>query len=71
MTSIKINRRRLLGTGTALGATTLFAPSLLRAATPLKVAGIHASPVDNTWNSVLHAAMLAAHEDGSIEYTFS
>lgn len=72
MTRLLINRRRLLGTGAALGATTLFAPSILRAQTaPLKVAGIHASPVENTWNSVLHAAMVAAKEDGAIEYVFS
>ena len=72
MTRLLINRRRLLGTGAALGATTLFAPTILRAqGTPLKVAGIHASPVENAWNSVLHAAMLAAHEEGVIDYSFS
>ena len=38
---------------------------------PLKVAGIHASPVENAWNSRLHEAMLEADEAGAIEYTFS
>lgn len=71
MTRILINRRRLLGTGAALGATTLFAPALRAQAAPVKVAGIHASPVENAWNSVLHAAMLAAHAEGVIDYTFS
>mgnify|MGYP000129382629 FL=1 len=72
MTRILINRRRLLGTGAAIGASTLFAPSILRAqGGPVKVAGIHASPVENAWNSVLHAAMVAANEEGVIEYTFS
>ncbi|MCA0919924.1 BMP family protein [Pseudooceanicola nanhaiensis] len=72
MTKLILNRRRLLGTGAALGATTLFAPSILRAqGAPVKVAGIHASPVENAWNSVLHAAMVAADADGAIEYTFS
>jgi Uncharacterized ABC-type transport system, periplasmic component/surface lipoprotein len=72
MTRLIINRRRLLSTGAALGAGTLFAPSILRAqGRPLKVAGIHASPVENAWNSILHDAMIAAHEDGVIEYTFS
>lgn len=67
-----MNRRRLLGTGAALGASTLFAPSILRAQSGVvKVAGIHASPVENAWNSVLHAAMVAANDEGAIEYTFS
>lgn len=67
-----MNRRRLLGTGAALGASTLFAPSILRAQSGVvKVAGIHASPVENAWNSVLHAAMVAANDEGVIEYTFS
>ena len=63
-------RRHLLKTGAALG-TALAAPSLLRAQGVPKVAGIHASPVENAWNSVLHAAMVAANEEGAIEYTFS
>jgi len=67
----QITRRHLLRTTAAAGATTLFAPSLLRAQTKVKVAGIHASPVENTWNSVLHAAMVGAAADGAIEYTFS
>ncbi len=38
---------------------------------PLKVAGIHASPVENAWNSCLHAALQAAAQEGKIEYVFS
>ena len=41
------------------------------AAEPLKVAGIHASPVENAWNSVIHQALLEAAEEGTIEYVFS
>jgi len=37
----------------------------------VKVAGIHASPVENAWNSRLHEALTQAAEDGSIEYVFS
>lgn len=37
----------------------------------LRVAGIHASPVENAWNSRLHEALQAAAADGVIEYTFS
>mgnify|MGYP006393756975 CR=1 FL=1 len=72
MTRLPMNRRRLLGTGAAaLGAATLATPGLLRAQTRVKVAGIHASPVENAWNSVLHAAMVQANEEGVIDYTFS
>jgi basic membrane lipoprotein Med (substrate-binding protein (PBP1-ABC) superfamily) len=72
MSRFHFDRRRLLTTGAALGATTLAAPSILRAQSgPVKLAGIHASPVENAWNSVLHAAMVAANEEGVIDYTFS
>ncbi|MGO8462922.1 BMP family ABC transporter substrate-binding protein, partial [Rhizobium ruizarguesonis] len=40
-------------------------------AAPLKVAGIHASPVDNAWNSCLHKALQDAAKAGVIEYVFS
>ncbi|HEY0214243.1 MAG TPA: BMP family protein [Paenirhodobacter sp.] len=63
------SRRFLLQSGLALGMGAMAAP--LRAATPIKVAGIHGSPVENAWNSVLHQALLAAAKDGQIEYVFS
>ncbi|RWR32967.1 BMP family ABC transporter substrate-binding protein [Sinirhodobacter populi] len=65
----RLSRRVLLQSGLVLGAGTLAAP--LRAATPLKVAGIHGSPVENAWNSVLHQALLDAAKEGQIEYVFS
>lgn len=71
MTLIRMNRRRLIGTGAALGAMSLAAPSILRAQGAVKVAGVHASPVENAWNSLLHAAMVQADADGAIDYTFS
>jgi basic membrane protein A len=66
---ILISRRAIIASGIALGVSTL-AP-FARAATPLKVAGIHASPVENAWNSCLHAALQAAAKEGVIEYVFS
>jgi basic membrane protein A len=66
---ILISRRAVIASGIALGVSTL-AP-MARAATPLKVAGIHASPVENAWNSCLHAALQAAAKEGVIEYVFS
>jgi basic membrane lipoprotein Med (substrate-binding protein (PBP1-ABC) superfamily) len=66
---ILISRRTVIASGIALGVSTL-AP-IARAAAPLKVAGIHASPVENAWNSCLHAALQAAAKEGVIEYVFS
>ncbi len=37
----------------------------------LKVAGIHASPIENAWNSRIHEALLSAAKDGVIDYVFS
>jgi len=37
----------------------------------IKVAGIHASPVENTWNARVHAALQSAAADGVIDYVFS
>lgn len=68
--SVSITRRQAL-----VGATALIAvPAYLRhasAAAPVKVAAIHASPVENAWNSRIHAAMQSAAADGLIEYKFS
>ncbi|GGG10527.1 ABC transporter substrate-binding protein [Rhizobium wenxiniae] len=65
----KLSRRTLIASATAVGASA-FLPSIARAA-PLKVAGIHGSPVENAWNSVLHAALQEAAKEGVIEYVFS
>ncbi|MFB2552012.1 BMP family protein [Ensifer soli] len=64
-----ISRRAVIASGIALGAAAL-APAA-RAAAPLKVASIHASPVENAWNSCLHAALQEAAKEGVIEYVFS
>lgn len=42
-----------------------------RAEGPVKVAGLHASPVENAWNSRIHLAMQEAAADGLIDYSFS
>lgn len=68
--TLSTTRRHLL-----MGATAALAlPALVgraRAQTVVKVAGVHASPVENAWNSRVHAAMQAAANDGLIEYEFS
>lgn len=66
---ILMSRRGVLASGLALGASA-WIPAV-RAATPLKVAGVHGSPVENAWNSVLHKALKEAASEGSIEYVFS
>lgn len=67
----RLSRRLILQSGALFGAT-VFAPALLRASTPaVKVAGIHGSPVENAWNSVLHKALQEAAAEGAIDYVFS
>ncbi|MBL3685221.1 MAG: BMP family protein [Sinorhizobium meliloti] len=66
---LMMSRRNVLASGLALGVSA-FAPGV-RASTPVKVAGIHASPVENAWNSVLHKALQDAASEGVIEYVFS
>lgn len=64
------NRRRFLATSAALSALPLLGRAAW-AADKIKVAGVHASPVENAWNSRIHAAMQAAAADGLIDYVFS
>jgi basic membrane lipoprotein Med (substrate-binding protein (PBP1-ABC) superfamily) len=64
---LSATRRQLL----AGAAVSLALPAYLRAAGKVKVAGIHASPVENAWNSRIHAAMNEAAADGAIDYVFS
>ncbi|WP_439124085.1 BMP family protein [Marivita sp.] len=55
-------------------AATLALPAYIRrvnAQTVVKVAGVHASPVENAWNSRIHLAMQQAADAGLIEYEFS
>ncbi|HXT07224.1 MAG TPA: BMP family protein [Roseiarcus sp.] len=66
---ITLSRRGVIASGVAFGVSTLVTGS--RAATPLKVAGIHASPVENAWNSCLHNALRDAAKEGVIDYSFS
>ncbi len=65
----RLSRRTLIASAAAFGVGALVPAA--RAAAPLKVAGIHGSPVENAWNSVLHAALQQAAKEGVIEYVFS
>ncbi|MDN5786474.1 BMP family protein [Pseudorhodobacter sp.] len=67
---LKTSRRQLL-IGTAATLALPFYARHARAEGPIKVAGIHASPVENAWNSRIHAALQAAAADGLISYEFS
>lgn len=64
-----MSRRNVLASGLVLGVSAL-GPAV-RASAPIKVAGVHASPVENAWNSVLHKALQDAAAEGVIEYVFS
>lgn len=64
-----ISRRAVLASGLAVGASAILPRA--HAADPIKVAGIHGSPVENAWNSVLHKALQDAASEGAIEYVFS
>lgn len=66
---MKFKRRTLLK-GAAAASFVLAAPPVIGQAR-IKVAGVHASPVENAWNSRMHEAMVDADKDGVIEYTFS
>lgn len=63
-------RRDILAMSAALGATAMTTRAFA-ADEKLKVAGIHASPVENAWNSRLHEALKQANDEGVIEYVFS
>lgn len=55
-------------------AATLALPAYIRrgqAQAVFRVAGVHASPVENAWNSRIHLAMQEAAASGLIEYEFS
>lgn len=65
-----LTRRRFLATSAALGTLPLFGRAAF-AQTAVKVAAVHASPVENAWNSRIHEAMQSAAADGLIEYSFS
>jgi basic membrane lipoprotein Med (substrate-binding protein (PBP1-ABC) superfamily) len=66
---LPLHRRSLLVASAAAGVT--LAAQRANAQGKLKVAGIHASPVENAWNSRLHEAMQAAAKAGAIDYVFS
>ena len=66
---IRGSRRSFLAGAAGLAALALRpAPGQARR---IKVAGIHTVPVENAWNSRLHAAMLTANGNGTMEYVFS
>ena len=55
-------------------AATLALPAYIRRASAqgvVRVAGVHASPVENAWNSRIHLAFQQAAASGLIEYEFS
>lgn len=66
---IPLTRRSILISGLVLGMAACAGTA--HAQQPLKVAAVHASPVENAWNSRLHDALRAAADEGIITYEFS
>lgn len=68
-----LTRRRLLMTSAgAVAATGLAAlPGRLRAADPVRVAGIYTVPVEQQWVSRIHKAAETAKAEGRADYTFT
>ena len=64
-------RRRLLAGGAALMVLPALASRAAAQGTPVRVAAVHASPVENAWNSRVHLAFQQAAESGLITYEFS
>jgi len=73
MTRLPISRRRFLASssGAALIAGVSGLGSPMRAATPIKTAGIYTVPVEQQWVSRIHKAALTAQERGDVEYVYS
>ncbi len=70
MTLRTTRRHLLLGAGATL-ALPLGARLARAQGSPLRVAAIHASPVENAWNSRVHLAFQQAAEAGLVSYEFS
>ncbi|WP_297770255.1 BMP family protein [uncultured Roseovarius sp.] len=68
-----VSRRRFMATtaGAALIAGASGVTSPLRAAEPIKTAGIYTVPVEQQWVSRIHKAATTAQERGDVEYVFS
>ena len=66
-----VSRRRILAASLVGSAALAFGFPAFAQGAKIKVAGLHASPVENAWNSRLHEALLAAAKDGAIDYVFS
>lgn len=66
----RLSRRHFVAGSAALASLPFLSRGAF-AADKVKVAGIHASPVENAWNSRIHAALQSAAADGVIDYVFS
>ncbi|QCO56685.1 BMP family ABC transporter substrate-binding protein (plasmid) [Pseudorhodobacter turbinis] len=69
MTYSTTRRGLLMGAGAVLGAGLM--PDLLRAQTPVKVAGIYTVPVEQQWVGRIHLAAEAAKAAGQVDYSFT
>ncbi|MEZ5779049.1 MAG: BMP family protein [Paracoccaceae bacterium] len=67
-----VSRRHLMATAAGVAATGIIGlPRILRAATPIKVAGIYTVPVEQQWVSRIHKAAEAAAAAGAVAYVYT
>lgn len=71
MSKLLLNRRQLLASSAGAAMLSGVAPSLLRAAEPIKTAALYTVPVEQQWVSRIHIAAEAAEARGDITYKFS
>ncbi len=69
-TLLSPSRRGVLLSGSALALAGL-APGLVRAQSPIRMAGIYTVPVEQQWVSRIHIAAEAAKAAGRVDYTFT
>ncbi len=66
-----VSRRRVVASLSVGITLPLISARIWAASGKPKVAGVHASPVENAWNSRLHEALKQAAQEGKIDYVFS
>ena len=65
-----MNRRVLLVLVVVVLSSLLLSATVMAQDAPLKVFGAYATPIEEPWDGVIHAALQAAADEGLIEYTY-
>ncbi|MBL8148221.1 MAG: BMP family ABC transporter substrate-binding protein, partial [Anaerolineae bacterium] len=65
-----MNRRVLFVLVMLVLSSLLLSAGVMAQDEPLKVFGAYATPIEEPWDGVIHAALQAAADEGLIEYTY-